>query len=171
MMLVGLVHDAARMDVIVAQLVDASRVRSKRLRLAPVATNLLDVARDVAAELRGWSAIEVEVMGEPAVAMADRARLRTMFLALIEGAQWYGDRGRVIVHASAAPMPTVLVYRQGSTIEEAEAEGVFRPRTPGTSDGGKLGLFVARALAEAHGGALAIEVGDRFCFILRLPAP
>jgi len=170
MMLEGVVHDAARMEVIVAQLVDAARARSGRLQLSPVPTDLLQAARAAGEEVAGWSSIQVEVSGAGAVALADPARLRSILVALVEGANWWGDHGPVWIEAAGGSHPTLRVFREGSTIDAQDAGGVFRPRAQGTGGGSKVGLFVARELAQAHGGSLEVEADSRFGFVLRLPA-
>jgi K+-sensing histidine kinase KdpD len=168
MMLEGIVHDSARMEVVVAQLVDGARLRSGQLQLAPVPTDLLEAAHRVAGELGGWGAVDVEVAGEPARAMADPARLRSILIALVEGAHWWGEHGPVRLETASSP-PAVRVYRDGSTIGAGEADAVLRPRAPGSGGATKVGLFVASGLAQAHGGTLEVWANDSFGFLLTLP--
>lgn len=169
MMLEGMVHDAARMEVIVAQVVDGARLRSGRLELSPVPTDVLEAARKVREDLGGWGTVEVEVRGDPVRVLADPARLRTILHALVEGAHWWGEHGPVVIESVSAAPPTVRVYREGSTVDPADAEGVFRLRRPGTGGASKVGLFVARGLAEAHGGAIEVSAEGTFGFVLSLP--
>jgi signal transduction histidine kinase len=171
MMLDGIAHDAVRMEVVISQLVDAARLLSGTLELASVPTDLLEAAGKAQADMNRWEQAEVSVGGEPTIALADPARLRTMLLAMVESAQWFGERGPVMIEVSREPSPTVRVWREGSAVPAAEADRLFVPRAPGTGGGSKVGLFVAEGLAEAQGGTLEAEAGERLTFTLTLPAP
>jgi TrmH family RNA methyltransferase len=171
MMLDGIVHDAGRMELVVSQLVDAARIRSGRLELGLVPTDLLDVAREVGAGIGPWAPAEVAVFGESAMALVDPKRLRMMLLALIEGAQWFGEDGPVRIETRRGALPSVRVFRAVTQLDLAGAEGLFRPRAPGTGGGSKVGLFVAKGLAEAQGGTLDVDTEGGLGFTLTLPAP
>jgi RNA methyltransferase, TrmH family len=168
MMLDGIVHDAGRMEVVVSQLVDAARIRSGRLELGLVPTDLLDVARDVGAGVGPWNPVEVAVFGESATALVDPKRLRIMLLALVEGAQWFGEEGPVRIETRGGGRPSVRVFRAVTQLDREGAEALFRPRAPGTGGGSKVGLFVAKGLAEAQGGTLDVDVEGGLGFTLTL---
>jgi TrmH family RNA methyltransferase len=170
-MLDGIVHDAGRMEVVVSQLVDAARIHSGRLELGLVPTDLLEVAREVGASVGPWAPAEVAVFGESAVALADPKRLRMILLALIEGAQWFGEDGPVRIETRTGVRPSVRVFRAVTQLDQAGAEALFRPRAPGTGGGSKVGLFVAKGLAGAQGGTLEVDTEGGLGFILTLPAP
>jgi TrmH family RNA methyltransferase len=170
MMLDGIAHDAVRMEVVVSHLVDAARLLSGMLELSPVPTDLLEAAGKAQADMNRWEQAEVAVSGARTLALVDPARLRTMLLAMVESAQWFGERGPVMIEVSREPTPNVRVWRHGSAVPAAEADRLFVPRAPGSGGGSKVGLFVAKGLAEAHGGSLEAEAGDRLVFTLELPA-
>jgi TrmH family RNA methyltransferase len=169
-MLEALAHDMARMEVVLAHLVDAARLASGTLRLAPAPTDLLEVAREVAGEVGRGGVAAVEVEGEGATARADRARLRTALVALVEAAQWWGEEGPVRVRVAGGRTPEVRVARAGPPLPPGTEEELLRPRDPGTGRGGKVGLFVARGVAEAHGGSLQVSGEGGIALTLRLPA-
>jgi RNA methyltransferase, TrmH family len=168
MMLDGIVHDANRMEVVVSQLVDAARIRSGRLELGLVPTDLLDVAREVGAGIGPWAPAEVALFGEPAMALVDRQRLRLMLFALIEGAQWFGEEGPVRIETRRGDRPSVRVFRAVTQLDRERAEALFRPRAPGTGGGSKVGLFLAKGLAEAQGGTLDVDTEGGLAFTLTL---
>jgi signal transduction histidine kinase len=170
-MLDGIAHDAGRMDVVVSQLVDAARLLSGTLELAPVPIDLLEAAEKATGDLSRWEQVDVVVTGDRTPARVDPARLRTMLLAMVESAQWFGEHGPVTIEVSSESTPTLRVWRAGSGVQSAEADRLFVPRAPGTGGGSKVGLFVARGLAEAHGGSLEAEAGDRLVLTLMLPSP
>jgi TrmH family RNA methyltransferase len=168
-MVEGIAQDADRMEVIVAQLVDAARVASNRLDLRLEPTDLLEIARKAGGQAAAWGTAEVEVSGEPIRATVDPARLRTVLLALVEGAQWWGDSGPVRVDVAADPSPAITVSRLSSQVDAESVEAMFAPRLPGTGGGSKVGLFVARALVEAHGGRLDVRADESVTFRVTLP--
>jgi len=169
-MLEGIAGDAARMELVVAQLVDAARLRSGSLELAPVPTDLLAAARDTAEDSRSWSQGEILVGGEAVRAAVDPRRLRTMLAAMVETAQWFTEEGPIGIEVGDASGPMVSVWRRKPTVAAAEVDGLFVPRAPGSGGGSKVGLFVARGLAEAHGGTLTAAVDARLTLTLHLPA-
>jgi signal transduction histidine kinase len=169
MMLEGIANDAQRMETVLSALVDASRLLSGSLELAPVPTDLREAAGAVGAEFGRWHEAEVSVTGPSVVASVDPARLRSMLLAMLESVHWFGERGPIVVEVRAEPGPTVEVWRAGAITSE-EAERLFVPRAPGSGAGSKVGLFVAKSLAEAHGGRLGVEASERLTFRLTLPA-
>jgi two-component system sensor histidine kinase KdpD len=170
MMIDGIVGDAFRMETVVSQLVDASRMHSGSLELGLVPTDVHEVALRVGEEMGKWSQVEMKVTGRPAIAIVDPARLRTMLLAMIESAQWWGESGPVLVETSDDPAPTVMVRRAGSEPDPSEGKALFRPREPGSGAGSKVGLYVARGLAEAQGGTLEADTHDGIAFVLTLPS-
>lgn len=165
----GLAHDAVRMETVVSQLVDAARLLSGTLELAPAPTDLLQSAREVQKEVGPWDEFQMVVEGESAAANVEPVRLRSMILAMVESAQWFAEEGPVEVEVRAAPSPSLTVSRSKPSIWAQEASHLFEPREPGTGGGSKVGLFVARGLALAHGGTLEADANDRLTFTLTLP--
>jgi TrmH family RNA methyltransferase len=168
-MLQGIAHDAARMEAIVTQLVEAARMSSNRLDLRMEPSDLLEIAHKVGNEMDDWGSAEVEVSGEPVRTTVDPSRLRTALLALVEGAQWWGDSGPVRMSVAAAPVPAIVVSRRCSELDAESVRTMFEPRPPGTGAGSKVGLFVARGLVEAHGGNLVVDMGEAISFTVTLP--
>jgi hypothetical protein len=64
----------------------------------------------------------------------------------------------------------MTVSRAGTDLTASAAAKLFLPRRPGTGSGSKIGLFVARGIAEAQGGTTsAIAADDRLEFVLDVP--
>jgi signal transduction histidine kinase len=110
----------------------------------------------------------------------DRDRLRQLLLNLLSNAAKYTVSGDEIeVRASAEEEAVVLsVEDHGPGIAPEEQRLVFekfgRVNSGGRSKpGAGLGLFIARSIAEAHGGTLDVrsDAGAGATFILRLPVP
>jgi signal transduction histidine kinase len=85
---------------------------------------------------------------------------------------WTPDGGRVALELAAENgQIAVSVSDSGPGIGPAERERIFRPFWSRAGDGTGLGLPIARELAHALGGELALEseVGKGSRFELRLP--
>ena len=163
---------ASRMEIVVSQLVDAARLLSGTLELAPAPIDLLGAAQSVRQELGRWDPSELVVRGDTAVARVDPARFRSMVLAMVESARWFAEEGAVEIEVRPGPSPSLSVSRARPALGAEEAQRLFEPREPLTGGGSKVGLFVARGLARAHGGGLEVDVdaGERLRFTLTLPA-
>jgi TrmH family RNA methyltransferase len=170
-MLEGIVHDAARMNVVITQLVDAARLETGSLGLAPVPTDLDEAVKAVVDEVSKWATFDIEMTGSTkgVRASVDHARLRTIVLAVIEAANWWGEEGPVQVQ-TAGPPPSIRARRAGTSLTLGEAEALLRPRAPGTGGGSKAGMFVAKGLVDAHGGRLDVDVEDGITFRITLPS-
>lgn len=174
LMLRGIVHDADRMDQIVRLLVDAARVSTGALELFPDLTDVADLATSISELLaRDPEHPAVVWEGDPGPYFVDPARLKTTLLSYEEALAWWAGDGATTISAERMDADVhVWARRSGTTIDAAGAEGLFVPRKPGTGAGSKIGLYVARAIAEAEGGRAWAEVdGDTLSFHIRVPLP
>jgi signal transduction histidine kinase len=174
LMLRGIVHDADRMDQIVRLLVDAARVSTGALELFPDQTDVADLATSIS-ELLARDPEHPPVMweGDPGPYFVDPARLKTTLLSYEEALAWWAGEGATTISAERVDGDVhVWAQRSGTTIDAVGAETLFVPRKPGTGAGSKIGLYVARAVAEAQGGRAWAEVdGDTLSFHIRVPIP
>lgn len=112
----------------------------------------------------------------------DPVRLHQLFANLLVNAAQYGEKGRPIVMRARGDddAVTVQVTNYGPPIPDASLPSMFKPLVqlpaegenddrPSTSLG--LGLFVAREIAEAHGGSIAVtsDAIEGTTFSVRLP--
>jgi signal transduction histidine kinase len=174
MMLAGIVHDADRMDTIVRHLVDAARLASGSLELFPERTDLSELVHAVAAQqARDPEHPPIVWEGDAGPFLVDPARVRTTVLAFAESLVWWTAEGPVLVRSERRDGRLhVWASRAGTEITEEAAEALFAPRRPGTGAGSKMGLYVARGVAEAQGGRTWATVdGDVLSFHLELPLP
>ncbi|MGZ8602296.1 MAG: TrmH family RNA methyltransferase [Actinomycetota bacterium] len=172
LMLQGIVHDADRMDTILRMLVDAARVVGGTLEVFREQVDVGDLVRGVAeAQRRDPDHPDVEWAGGAHTVFADPARLKTTLLAFCGSLVWWGREGAIVVDADMRG--STLLLRASRLVEDLtdeEVEALFTPRRPGEGAGSKIGLFVARGVAEAQGGRCWGSVEDgHLVFHLELP--
>ncbi|MFZ4757606.1 MAG: ATP-binding protein [Burkholderiaceae bacterium] len=176
-------HLAALLD----DLLDMAQVESGRLviRASPIAVApvMRECLRMIAPQSAGHGiALECARVSEGLRVMADTTRLRQILLNLVANAVKYNrQQGRVRLDARVDAddgFVSISVSDTGPGFTREEAARVFRPfeRLSGGDgraiDGLGLGLSIAQGLAQAMGGAIAVdsEPGRGTTFTLRLPA-
>jgi PAS domain S-box-containing protein len=171
--LLGLVGDL----LFVAQ-VDAGRlpVEFDDLDLALVAAECVDGVRP-AAEAKS---LELILDASPLAAKGDRGRLDQLLGNLVSNAvKFTPEGGRVTVSVSSQDESALIeVSDNGIGVPEAELDELFTrffrssTATENAIPGTGLGLVIAKAIAEAHGGQIAVEsrqgVGTTFKVTLPL---
>ena len=169
---------AARMQATLDELLVGARGRARTLDRRPadlmaIATAVVDGARVVAAPRR----IALSLSGPPtAVAALDEPSVTRAVTNLVDNAVRYAPEGSTVAVevATTELEATLVVTDHGPGIPAGEQGRVFerfwrgRPDTHGTG----LGLPIARQIALAHGGSLAVRSpgphGDGCAFTLRL---
>ena len=162
------------MDSILRLLVDAGRVASGTLEMFPERVDLTDLAQGIVKSVkRDPEHPEVRWAGEGDVVVTDPARVRSAILAFVEAQAWWGREGPITIEGGrAGDRLQLTVWRDGTELTPDDAEGLFAARRPGTGAGSKIGLFVARGVAETQGGRAWADVKDgRLTFHLDLPLP
>ena len=146
--------------------------------VASIQTELVDSGRLVrdsisAASLRGVL-VEASLAPDLPVIEGDPARLRQVLDNLISNAVRHGPpSGVVLVRAESDETLRISVSDTGDGIPLEQQERIFDagvrldPRSPGMG----LGLTLARAIAEGHGGSLTVTSapGEGATFTLALP--
>jgi TrmH family RNA methyltransferase len=173
MMLGGIVHDADRMDTILRQLVDAARVLGHTFEPFPEQVDLPKLVNDLAAmQARDPEHPEVRWIGDVEAVFVDGTRLKTTILAYLESLVWWAREGAIDIDARFGDGRLhVWASRHDTELDTEAADALFAPRRPGTGSGSKIGMFVARGVAEAQGGRAWGEVVDgALSFHIELPA-
>lgn len=181
-------HDVRRIDRLISEIADASRIDAElsRARFEPV--DLFALAERLAGERRrrseaGAEGIAVEASGQAGVrVLGDAARLERVVENLVDNALSFSPPGgRVTIEVTRSRRRVELaVSDEGPGIPPEQRERVFERfhsvRPPGEDFGvhSGLGLAIARAIVEAHDGRLTIR--DRpdgargACVVAELPA-
>lgn len=178
--------DVARLDRLITDISDASRLDAElsRTGFGPLDAGVLAAGLVAAYRTSGLPpGIALDYL-PPAVGAAriqgDAARLAQVLRNLIDNAISFSPRpGQVLVSAETGPDRVLLrVEDEGPGVPEANRADVFRrfySERPAAEDFGRhsgLGLSIAAAIVDAHGGTIA--VGDRpqggAVFTVELPA-
>jgi two-component system sensor histidine kinase BaeS len=171
------------MQDVVERLLALARAESADPSTTRAAVPLEPLIRDVAAWLAPMAKdryVSIAVSGEPVVARGDPAQLREALCQVVTNAIQYNRRGGRVTITSRLQGEEALVEiaDTGPGMPAAAVPQVFdrffradqaRARDAG---GAGLGLSVARAVVEAHGGSIACssEEGVGTVFTIALPA-
>jgi len=182
------VHDVQRIDRLVSEIADASRIDAEMSRavfepvdLASLIANAIG-AREHRKENAGHSITVTRREPGPFVVMGVPARLERVVENLLDNAVSFSPpEGTIsITISSRADTVEAELCDEGPGIPESEREKVFqrfhsfRPEAEGFGDHSGLGLAIARAIVEAHDGTLTVhdrpDGAQGACFVISLPA-
>ena len=170
-----------RLAALVGDVLDTSRIEAGSFTYSFRDVDLAALLRDsVAAAVLAQDEVPVELRVEeplPAV-RGDGERLRQIVVNLIDNAVKYSPGGvPVEVRARADDgRVSIAVRDRGPGIPHEHQQAIFekfgRVESAAGKPGTGLGLFIARSIADAHGGSLEVESapGAGATFTLRLPA-
>jgi signal transduction histidine kinase len=173
--------ETARLAELVADVLDTSRIEAGTFSYRFEEVDLgrvVDEAVDAAVLAQQEVPVVASVNGRLPAIRGDRARLRQVLGNLIENAVKYSPEGGVVRVSAATGNGAVRIAvrdsgpgipreQQGRIFEKfgrADVEG-------GSQTGTGLGLFIARSIAEAHGGSLDVNSGVEPGSIFTLTLP
>lgn len=177
-------RNAARVDRMIRDLLDANRIRAgEPLPLQLDTCDLVAIAHEVAAEARAMHGDRFVVEADaPVRGIWSAEELHRALWNLVTNAVKYGDANHPITIAvsRADGVARVSVHNAGVPIPSAELEHIFDAyaRAPTADASGRLGwglgLTLVRGVAEAHGGHVSVtsdvESGTMFTIDLPLDA-
>jgi two-component system sensor histidine kinase KdpD len=176
-------EEADRLDRLVTNLLDASRLEAGRVTMSRHPQDLAELIGAVVDRVQsriGGRQVTVEIADELPPVSCDYTQIDQVVTNLLENAVIHTPPGTAVVARAHRQNGAVRVEiaDHGPGIPAADRERLFHPfergrtRAPGTG----LGLTIARGFVEAHGGQLWLEdpdseAGARFVFTLPLGAP
>ncbi len=178
----SIMSSARRLETMVADLLDASRIESDRLSLAKEPVDLPKLMKEVVErteELTRGHPVRVGIQDPVPPVRADPVRLEQVLVNLLSNAAKYSFPGSPIL-VEIQPQPEevlVSVTNQGEGISPEDRDKVFtrfyrtkaaaQQKLPGLG----LGLYISKGLIEAHGGKIWVdsEVGKTTIFRFVLP--
>jgi len=181
------VHDVGRIDRLVTEIADASRIDAELSRATFEPVDMASLANNSIRSLSDHQlhdGLEIRLRkrgGLPAVVMGVPARIERILQNLLDNAISFSPPDGVVTVDIAVTDDLVetAIWDEGPGIPEAEREAVFerfhsiRPAAESFGDHSGLGLAIARTIAEAHDGTLqAVDRPDGkpgACLLLSLP--
>lgn len=172
-----------RLEILVADLLDASRIQQGRLEIKPESLDLVELSREVLSRFEDSPLRQPEHRlildaPEPVTGNWDAARLDQVLTNLISNAVKYSPHGGEILLRLRYDdeFAEISVSDRGIGISREEQARLFQPfiRAVGSGDvasGQGLGLFITARIVNAHAGTIAIDSqpGQGTTFTIRLP--
>ncbi|MCP1337337.1 PAS domain-containing sensor histidine kinase [Futiania mangrovi] len=183
----AMIHDSGRqlLDA-VASVLDMSRIEAGRYTLTAERFELAPLIADVISEMsytaadRGIALNAVQAGGLPRIS-GDKLAIKQVLLNLVSNALKFTGRGgsvtveahveggrcEIAVTDTGVGIPEGALARLGRPFEQVSEQAYVH-----TGEGAGLGLAVARALVELHGGTIRIDstLGEGTRVTVRLPA-
>jgi len=155
-------EEADRLDALVENLLDMSRLQSGAVRIQLGPVGLDGVVLAAVAGLGGRATrVEVEVAEDLPPVVADRALLERVVANLVDNALKLAPTDTTVrVEAGVVPDGVDLrIVDQGPGLAERDRERVFEPfqRTTDHGTGVGLGLAIARGFLDAMGAEIVLE--------------
>lgn len=177
-----------RLNLLVGDLLDVSRIESGRVMLSSEALDVGKIAEDVVAEIKRRAqkdnkmiSIDLQVNGDLPVCCGDPLRVHQILYNLVSNAYFYTPQdGQVEIrmHAAGGDEVQVDVKDNGIGIDPTHHERIFERFYRGDDAmvaahaGAGLGLAITRALVEMHKGRIWFHSegqrgkGSVFSFVL-----
>jgi two-component system sensor histidine kinase KdpD len=158
-------QEADRLNKVVGNLLDLSRMRAGALVPAKAAALVDEVIEGVIARLEPalrYHLLEVSLPDDLPEVPMDIVQIDQVLTNLLENSAKFSPRGARITVAARRQLTAVRVHvaDEGRGIPVEDRKRVFEPFVRGEeSQGTGLGLSIARAIIEAHGGKIWIEDG------------
>nr|BAL52745.1 multi-sensor signal transduction histidine kinase [uncultured Chloroflexota bacterium] len=174
-------EEADRLSHMIDDLLEASRLQAGGLQLNRTEVSLPILAERLAARFRTQTDRHTLIVDFPPnfpTLMLDEGRMEQVLSNLISNAIKYTPSGEIRIQGMVRPEQVlVCVSDQGPGIDPRDLPHIFdrfyrSESAMRKTKGAGLGLYLARAIIEAHGGRIwadpAPQTGARICFSLPL---
>ena len=172
-------EEADHLAAMIEDLLDASRLQAGGLQTNLADINLQQVAEHIAERFRTQTerhTILVDFPEKFPIILADETRMTQVISNLVSNAIKYAPGGEIRISGQVRPEQVIIcVSDQGPGIDPADIPYVFdrfyrAERAVRKTKGAGLGLYLAKAIVEAHGGRMWVDPqrtqGARICFSL-----
>ncbi|HNR01741.1 MAG TPA: ATP-binding protein [Anaerolineaceae bacterium] len=177
-------EEADRLGEYIENLLDVTRLQANGFNLKRNDTQLAEIIKHVAERLQTQTSkhnIIVDIPQPLPIIVADDNRINQVISNLVANAIKYAPDGEIRIRSVQKDNNIVVcVSDEGPGIDPNDAPYVFdrfyrAPDASRQTKGAGLGLFLAKAIVEAHGGRIWIDLevgrGARICFCLPVTNP
>lgn len=179
-----ILRNAKRLKKLTDDILDVSRIESNTFKLNKSRTNMVNLVQDIVHDARSriQSSQKVNIIFQPKLSekyeiLVDREKIRQVITNLISNAVDFTDSGTitVVLQENGAPMNSIEleVIDTGKGIDESVKDRLFQKfvTKSNKAKGTGLGLYLSKAIVEAHGGKISGEnnkdgKGATFAFTL-----
>lgn len=176
-LLVTVLEEARRLDRLVGNLLDLSRLQADaaqpKLELVSVDDLVVEALESLGEDV---GRVEVSLPRDLPAVRADVQQVQRALANLLENALKYSSSAEPVQLRVASTSSEVLlrVIDRGPGVAAADLERIFMPFQRGSAPSGRgagLGLAIAQGFAEANGGRVWVETheGQGATFVLALP--
>jgi signal transduction histidine kinase len=171
--------EADHLTEMIENLLDASRLQAGGLPIKRSDIFLPDLIRQIAERMRTQTSrheIIVDFPDEFPIILADEKRMQQIVTNLVANAIKYAPEGEIRIRGQVQPNDVVIcVSDQGPGIASEDIPHIFdrfyrAPDMAKHTKGAGLGLYLTRAIVEAHEGRIWVDTqagqGARICFSL-----
>ncbi len=175
-------EEADHLAAMIEDLLDASRLQAGGLKTNLADISIPDVAERLAERFRTQTQRHIIMVDFPPkfpIILADDNRITQVLSNLVSNAIKYAPGGEVRISGQVHPRQVVIcVSDNGPGIDPADIPYVFdrfyrADKAVRKTKGAGLGLYLAKAIVEAHGGRMWVDpqpsTGARICFSLPRP--
>jgi PAS domain S-box-containing protein len=172
-------EEADNLTRLIEDLLDASRLQAGGMALKRTDVALKTMAERLAERFQTQTEtheITVDLPDDLPVVMADDVRIEQVLSNLISNAIKYSPGGEININGCARPSEVLIcVSDEGPGIPAGDLPHIFdrfyrAPETSRKTKGAGLGLYLAQAIIEAHGGRIwadpQMNKGAKICFSL-----
>ena len=172
-------EEADRLTSLIENLLDATRLQMNGMQLNKADVHLQKLTSRLAERLQVQTEVHQiinEIPNDFPIIMADENRLEQVISNMISNAIKYAPGGEIRISGqSLSDQVIVCVSDQGPGIAAGDLPHIFdrfyrAQETSRKTKGAGLGLYLARAIIEAHGGRMwadpKTDKGARICFSL-----
>jgi len=176
-----IIEESDRLERMVKQMLEATRIQAGGLRPQLSTENvsrLIYRAVEKIQPVARAANCEVTADVEPPdfLALVDGARLQQVVINLLENATKYSKGGKIEVQGRFTDRQLLItVGDDGPGVPREDREKLFEPfvrgKTSAHAGGSGLGLYIAQAIVEAHGGTLSLSESEAGGALFRLQLP
>lgn len=176
-----IIEESERLEKMVKQMLEATRIQAGGLKPSLSTENVAQLIYRAVEKIQpvaraAGCVVTADVEPPEFLALVDGARVQQVVINLLENATKYSKGGKIEVTGRFNDRHLVItVGDDGPGVPAEEREKLFEPfvrgKTSAHAGGSGLGLYIAKAIVEAHGGTLSLEASKAGGALFRIQLP